>query len=139
MSSANAIRLYAAADAYVSPTFEDAFALPPLEAMACGLPVITSINNGGSQIITEGVDGFIVTDPDDSIALANLLRRLARQPDLRNRVGENAAHTAKQYTWDRNAVAVWDLIQEVQARKNSRSSTGQAQRTARGGAVKTDL
>lgn len=114
---ADAMDLYAAADIYVSPSREDAFALPPLEAMACGLPVITSINNGGSQIITEGIDGFIVTDPDDSIALANLLRRLARQLDLRNRVGENAVRTAQLYTWDRNAAALWDLIQEVQARK----------------------
>jgi glycosyltransferase involved in cell wall biosynthesis len=111
--------LYAAADVYVSPSREDAFALPPLEAMACGLPVITSSNNGGSQVITEGVDGFIVKDPDDSLSLAGLLRGLAQQPDLRRRVGENAASTAQQYSWDRNAAAVWELIQEIHARKIS--------------------
>jgi glycosyltransferase involved in cell wall biosynthesis len=111
--------LYATANIYVSPSREDAFALPPLEAMACGLPVITSINNGGSQVITEGVDGFIMKDPDDSIALAGLLRRLAQQPDLRGRVGEKAARTAQQYSWDRNAAAVWELIQKIHARKIS--------------------
>src|SRR4029077_16945668 len=113
----------------------DAFALPPLEAMACGLPVITSINNGGSQIITEGTDGFIVGEGGDSIALANLLRRLAMQPDLRSRVGENAARTAQQYSWDRNAAAVWEFIQEVHARKRSISTTQTSQR-ARRAAVK---
>ena len=118
---ANAVDLYAAADIYVSPSREDAFALPPLEAMACGLAVITSVNNGGSQIITEGVDGFIVADPEDSIALADLLRRLAQQPELRSHVGDNAARTAQQYSWDRNAASVWELIQEKYARKNSTS------------------
>ncbi len=133
---ADVMDLYAAAEVYVSPSREDAFALPPLEAMACGLPVITSVHNGGSRIITEGMDGFIVTDPDDSVALAVLLRRLAQQPDLRSRVGENAARTAQQYTWDRNAAAVWELVQEVHARKNSTSTTQQAQRMARSAGVK---
>lgn len=110
---------YAAADVYVSPSHEDAFALPPLEAMACGLPVITSVYNGGSQIVTEDGDGFILANPDDSVALANLLRRLGEQPDARRNVGEKAARTAQLYTWDRNAAAVWDLIQELHARKNS--------------------
>jgi glycosyltransferase involved in cell wall biosynthesis len=118
---ADVVDLYAAADIYVSPSHEDAFALPPLEAMACGLAVITSVNNGGSQIITEGIDGFIVPDPNDSIALAALLRRLAQRPDLRTRVGENAARTAQQYSWDRSATSVWELIQELYARKNSTS------------------
>ena len=119
------IDLYAAADIYVSPSREDAFALPPLEAMSCGLPVITSIHNGGSQIITQGVDGFVLGDVDDSDALSDLLQRLAQQPDLRRRVGENAARTAHEYTWDRNAAAVWDFIQDVYARKN-RSSEAHA-------------
>lgn len=113
------LEFYAAADAYVSPTREDAFALPPLEAMACGLPVITSVNNGGSQIITEGTDGFILSDPCDRIALANLLRRLFQQPDLRRRIGENAARTALAYTWERNAAAVWKLLEGAAARKRS--------------------
>ncbi len=135
-AQADVMDLYAAADVYVSPSREDAFALPPLEAMACGLPVITSVNNGGSQIITEGMDGFIVADADDSMALADLLRRLAQQPSLRSRVGENAARTAQQYTWDRNAAAVWELIQEIHVRKNFTSNTPNSQRTARSAPVR---
>jgi glycosyltransferase involved in cell wall biosynthesis len=57
---------YAAADAYVGPSFEDTFAQPPAEAMACGLPVITSATNGTAEIITDGVDGLIVQDPNDA-------------------------------------------------------------------------
>ncbi len=118
----DAIELYAAADAYVSPTREDAFALPALEAMACGLPLITSVNNGGSQVITDGTDGFVLRDPRDSNALANLLRRLYQQPDLRRRIGENAARTAQAYTWERNASETLDFLMSALESKRQRSA-----------------
>ena len=46
---------YAAADAYTGPSLEDTFALPPAEAMACGLPVIVSAENGTFEIITDNL------------------------------------------------------------------------------------
>lgn len=103
---------YGAADLYVSPTEEDAFALPPLEAMACGLPVITSTHNGGSQIITEDVDGFVLPDPHDSQRLARLLEELLHDRDRRQRVGEAAAKKAAEWTWDRNAAAVFQVLEK---------------------------
>src|SRR6266436_5185243 len=108
---------YAAADVYAGPSLEDSFALPPLEAMACGLPVITSVNNGGSQIITEGVDGFVLSDPRDSIALSMLLRRLYLDRDLCALVGENSARTAQGYTWERNARETWGVLVTAMATK----------------------
>ncbi len=123
-SSADVMRFYAAADAYVGPSLHDSFALPPIEAMASGLPVITSANNGGSQIITEGVDGFVLNDPGDSAALAQLVRRLYRHPDLCRSVGENAARTAQSYTWERTASETWEFLKEAFARKSpSRKSS----------------
>jgi glycosyltransferase involved in cell wall biosynthesis len=118
-ASVDAIDLYAAADLYVSPSGEDSFGLPVAEAMACGLPVITSVQAGVSQIITEGVDGFILNNPGDSAALAQLVRRLYQHPDLCRRVGENAAHTAQSYTWDRCASETWEFLKEARARKSS--------------------
>lgn len=115
----DAIGLYAAADAYVSPTREDAFALPVLEAMACSLPVITSVNNGGSRIMAHGVDSFILSDPGDSVALANHLKNLQEHPDLRLRMGENARRTAEAYTWERNAAAVWEFLNQVVSRRRA--------------------
>jgi glycosyltransferase involved in cell wall biosynthesis len=94
---------YAAADAYVGPSLEDTFALPPAEAMACGLPVITSITNGTAEIITDGVDGLILQDATDSTTLAAQMRAVCEDPDLRARLGEHAAQTARKYTWDENA------------------------------------
>jgi|SRR5579859_1573996 len=116
-ASVDAIQLYAAADAYVSPTHEDAFALPVLEAMACGLPVITSVNAGVSQIITDGADGFVLKDPNDAAMLGRHLKNLYENPDLRLRIGEKARCTAEAYTWDRNAQAVWELLNEIASKK----------------------
>jgi glycosyltransferase involved in cell wall biosynthesis len=116
-SSGEVVQFYAAADVYAGPSLEDAFALPPIEAMACGLPVITSVNNGGSQIITEAVDGFVLSDPTDVSALARLVRLLYEQPELCRRVGENAARTAQAYNWDRNAAETWQFLKDAAARK----------------------
>ncbi len=106
---------YAAADAYVGPSLEDAFALPPAEAMACGLPVITSRNNGGSEMISPGVDGLILEEPTDAEALAQLLRALYGDADLRRRLGENAARTAQQYTWEQNAAEMMALFEQARS------------------------
>ena len=108
--SEDVLPFYAAADLYVGPSLEDSFALPPLEAMACGLPVITSANAGVSQLITNSVDGFVLNDPCDAKGLASLLRELCQHPDLCRKVGESAARTAGAYNWDRNAHETWEFL-----------------------------
>lgn len=115
--SGDVMQFYAAADVYAGPTLHDSFALPPIEAMACGLPVITTSRNGGAQIVEDAVNGYVLPDPRDNGALAGLLRMLYEQPDMRARVGESAARTAQQYTWERNAEEGWKFIQEAAARK----------------------
>jgi len=78
--------------------------------MACGLPVITSVSNGGSQIITEGFNGFVLSDAQDSLALSRIISRLYEQPELRRSVGENAARTGHSYSWERNARETWEFL-----------------------------
>jgi UDP-glucose:(heptosyl)LPS alpha-1,3-glucosyltransferase len=104
---------YAAADAYVGPSLEDAFAQPPAEAMACGLPVITSITMGASEIMHDGVDGLILREPTDVEDLAAKIRLLCSDAALRNRLGEQATQTAQQYTWDRNGEEIRAILQGV--------------------------
>jgi glycosyltransferase involved in cell wall biosynthesis len=94
---------YAAADMYAGPSLEDSFAIPPLEAMACGLPVIVSRQAGVSELVTHGVDGFVLEDPTDSRQLAELIRRIYENADLRRELSARAEATAQQYTWQRNA------------------------------------
>ena len=109
---------YAAADVYTGPSLEDTFALPPQEAMACGLPTIVSSTNGTSEIVTDGVDGFVLDDPTDTIGLASMIRQLYEDPDLRHRLGIAAAATALQFTWARNARDLADVFERVLRQKS---------------------
>jgi glycosyltransferase involved in cell wall biosynthesis len=114
------IDFYAAADVYVSPSREDSFGLPVAEAMACGLPVITSKFAGVSERIQNDRDGFILPDPMNVPALTALLRKLHADPSLRALIGESAASTTQSWTWDRNASQTWTWLQSA-----SRSSPNQ--------------
>jgi UDP-glucose:(heptosyl)LPS alpha-1,3-glucosyltransferase len=104
---------YAASDVYVSPSLEDAFGLPALEAMACSLPVIVSSRAGVSELITDGVDGIVLKDPKDVVSLTQALSDLYASPALRSTLGENAERTARQYTWERNAAQLDALFARV--------------------------
>lgn len=115
--------LYSAADVYVSPSHEDSFGLPVAEAMACGLPVITSAYAGIAGQIHHRVDGFVVPDPTDVRMLAQLLERLHRDANFRQYIGEAAARTAQDWTWDHNAAAVWERLKIAAAGKNRSGHT----------------
>jgi glycosyltransferase involved in cell wall biosynthesis len=106
------IEFYAAADVYVSPSQEDSFGLPVAEAMACGLSVITSANAGVSAYIQDGTDGFVMNDPNSSRKLAEIIDSLCHDTTLRERVGQAAASTAQEWTWDRSAAQTWELLQD---------------------------
>ena len=107
---------YAAADAYTGPSLGKS-SQPPAEAMACGLPVITTVTNGTAEIITNGVDGILLSDPSDARALAAAMRSLCVDRELRRRLGENAARTTQQYTWDRNGEQFRELFAQMLSRK----------------------
>jgi glycosyltransferase involved in cell wall biosynthesis len=115
--AADIMDLYAAADVYVSPTLEDSFGLPVAEAMACGLPVITSAFAGVAAQIQNEVDGFVLRDPRDTQSLARLLERLAGDPEFSRRIGEAATRKTQDWTWDRNAAAVYELLNRIVARQ----------------------
>jgi glycosyltransferase involved in cell wall biosynthesis len=110
---ADVIDFYAAADIYVSPTLEDSFGLPVAEAMACGLPVITSKFAGVSELIQNNRDGFILAEPDNLPDLIEILRALHADPELRASLGASAATTAQSWTWDRNTSEIWRWLQST--------------------------
>jgi UDP-glucose:(heptosyl)LPS alpha-1,3-glucosyltransferase len=112
---------YAAADAYVGPSLEDTFAQPPMEAMACGLPVITTSTNGTAEIMTDGVDGLILQEPNDSRTLAAQMRAVCEDSVLRARLGEQAARTASGYTWDENGRQFGQIFSRILRKKTNAS------------------
>jgi glycosyltransferase involved in cell wall biosynthesis len=109
---------YAAADAYVGPSLEDTFAQPPAEAMACGMAVIVSANNGTSEIITDRTDGLILTDPTDARSLAEMIRKLCEDKDFSSQLGKNACEAVRQYTWDRNGRDLSAIFEQILERKS---------------------
>jgi glycosyltransferase involved in cell wall biosynthesis len=121
LSGPDVLDLYAAADVYVSPSREDSFGLPVAEAMACGLPAITSDCAGVADYIHEGIDGFVLREPRDWQTLSKLIERLQSQPDLQRGVGEAASKTIQDWDWSRNAAAIWELLKNAKARSLSRN------------------
>ncbi len=106
-------RYYAAADLFVFPTFYDTFGLVAVEAMASGLPVVCSAAAGAAEVIRDGEDGLIVPDPWDPDALAEPLRRLTADPDLRRRLGAAGRRRAEALTWDEVARQTLAVYREV--------------------------
>ncbi|MDP3937227.1 MAG: glycosyltransferase family 4 protein [Deltaproteobacteria bacterium] len=86
--------LYAASDALLAPTRYDAFSNATAEALAMGLPAITTRMNGASEVITEGREGFVVEKSDDTAALAAAVDRLAER-GLREQMGRQARARAE--------------------------------------------
>jgi len=93
---------YAAADIFVLPTTYDPFANCTMEALACGLPVVTTYTNGVSEILKDKEDAFII-EPNDSIALAERLRELVEDSELREQFGSAGRRAIQPYTWQRTA------------------------------------
>jgi len=118
--SADVLSFYAAADAYVAPSLEDAFGLPILEAMACGLPVIASVQAGASENVVDGTTGYLLRDPKNHVELAGLLRQLASDKSAAEKIGAAAAHYVKvSVSWDHNASATREFLETSMASRET--------------------
>jgi UDP-glucose:(heptosyl)LPS alpha-1,3-glucosyltransferase len=94
-------KYYGAADLLVHPTFYDACSLTVLEALASGLPVITTHSNGASGIITQGQEGFVISDPRDDQALVEKIAFFLDH-EKAERASIAARHLAEFYSLERN-------------------------------------
>lgn len=103
-----------AADLFVFPSRYEACTLVLLEAMATGLPVITAIATGGSEIVTPEC-GVVLPDSEDVLALARVLARLAGDRQLRSRMGQAARAIAEQHSWTGMAEKYLDLFEDLYA------------------------
>jgi phosphatidylinositol alpha-mannosyltransferase len=93
-------RYYATADIFCSPaTGGESFGIVLLEAMSAGKPVVASDIEGFRGIMTDGEQGLLVPKKDTG-ALANALGRLARDPELRSKLGGQGSRSAEDYRWE---------------------------------------
>ena len=98
---ADMLRIYAASDIFILPTIYDPFSNACLEALACGLPVITTRSNGFSVIIEDGVHGSIVDHARDLLALRDAIR-LWSDPSRRAAVRSTNSQLAAQFDISQN-------------------------------------
>jgi UDP-glucose:(heptosyl)LPS alpha-1,3-glucosyltransferase len=109
---------YANSDVFVLPTYYDACSLVVIEAMASGLPSITTTFNGAAGIITECKNGYVVPHPPDPADLADKMRLLMNN-GKRQRMSEEAFITGKEYSAERNHRAMMRTLDEVAALKKA--------------------
>jgi UDP-glucose:(heptosyl)LPS alpha-1,3-glucosyltransferase len=127
--SADVVSFYAAADIYAAPSLEDAFGLPILEAMACGLPVIASVQAGASENVVDGTTGYLLRDPMNHVELAGLLRQLASDNSAAQKIGTAAAQYVKaSVSWDHNVSATREFLENALASKRSETRRSDAAR-----------
>jgi glycosyltransferase involved in cell wall biosynthesis len=104
---------YAAADVFVTTPWYEPFGITPVEAMACGRPVIGAEVGGIKATVVDGETGYLVP-PKDPAAVAERLARLLGDPALMRRMGRRARRRAVAgYTWARVGEAVEAVYEEV--------------------------
>ncbi len=111
------IRLYQYASVFALPSDEEGFGMVIIEAMACGVPVVSTRSGGPDGIINDGVDGYL-TPLDDAAALAERLARLIQDKELNAEMGRLARATIEARYAEEVAgqefVDMWDSLLEGQ-------------------------
>lgn len=102
--------LYASADMFVLPSIYEPFGNVNLEALASGLPIITSRNCGAAEIITPKKEGIVLQEPSDAKEIAVAIDYLM-DPGIREQMGQSARELAEQFTQERNAKAMLKIYQ----------------------------
>jgi glycosyltransferase involved in cell wall biosynthesis len=99
--------LYRGARAFVYPSRYEGFGIPPLEAMACGAPVIATRTGAIPEFAG---DAALLVDPGDRAALRAALQRLLGDPELRGQLRARGPQRARFYAWDRSAALMAELL-----------------------------
>lgn len=99
-------RLYRAATVFVYPSLFEGFGFPPLEAMACGCPVLCSTRGALGEIVG---DAAATVDPEDAPALQNQLAALASDPAWRARLRTAGLARAQRFDWQRTAAKTLEV------------------------------
>jgi UDP-glucose:(heptosyl)LPS alpha-1,3-glucosyltransferase len=105
-------RFYGASDALILPTIYDAFGLAIIEAMASGLPVITSKSAGAADMIIDNFNGILLEDPTNVRVMVEKMEALIECPKLCDSIGIESRKTTKIYSWDVVAKKTLNLYTE---------------------------
>jgi glycosyltransferase involved in cell wall biosynthesis len=102
--------LYRAADVFVYPSLHEGFGLPPVEAMACGCPVISSTRGALAEVIG---DAAAVVQPEDVESIATQLRLFASNESLRNHARTIGLQRARKFDWTKTAAETMKVYEDA--------------------------
>lgn len=102
--------LYNAANLFVYPSLYEGFGLPPLEAMACGTPVITSNTTSLPEVVGEA---GIIVDPHNIKELRDAMYNVLKDPELGNELSKKGLKRAKMFSWERTAQETWKVYEDI--------------------------
>ena len=105
-------RYYAASDVFCLPSYHEGFGMVNVEAMACGVPVISTSVDAVKEYITHEKNGILV-EPGDVNSIANSIFRLQKSIDLREKLKLNGLETAKQFAWSNQAKKLQKYVKSV--------------------------
>lgn len=104
--------LYSGAMMFVYPSFYEGFGLPPLEAMQCGIPVITSNTSSLPEVVG---DAGIMVDPQDADELCEAMLKIYNSSEVRNQMSLASLEQAKKFSWARCAEQTIDTYKAAMA------------------------
>ncbi len=110
VSDLELITLYSMADVFVFPSFFEGFGIPPLEAMACGAPVITSNTSSLPEVAG---DAALLIDPYDTHALAQAITQVLENKPLQEELRQKGFQRVQQYSWTRSASKMLTVYQRL--------------------------
>ncbi len=103
---------YSAAEIVIMPSHYESFGMVALEAMACGTPVVASQVGGLGFLVQDGITGFVVPNADPAL-LAEKIKLLVCDGELRAQMGKNANAYAQDYDWHKITERTIDLYERV--------------------------
>jgi UDP-glucose:(heptosyl)LPS alpha-1,3-glucosyltransferase len=115
---------YAASDFFVLPSYYDPCSLVVLEALACGLPIITTFQNGASELLTDGQHGYVLTSPDARGELIAALDQMA-DDSKRKTMSSEAAKLGGGLSFDHHVEALITVFEQVAAFRDCHGSHGE--------------
>jgi glycosyltransferase involved in cell wall biosynthesis len=114
------VALYNAADLFVYPSIFEGFGLPPLEAMACGTPVITSNTSSLPEVVG---DAALMVDPINVEALASAMVAVLGDTDLQTRLSACGLQRAAAFSWEATARTILRAYHMVEETRRGRLMT----------------
>jgi glycosyltransferase involved in cell wall biosynthesis len=124
VSDERIVELYSEAEVAVVPSLYEGFSLPAIEAMSCGVPLVTTTGGALPEVAGSHGETCFQVPPGDSEALATMLGTVLDQPDVRDRVGANGRQRViDQWSWHHTAERTVDQYRALLDRQTPRTGS----------------